>query len=332
MQDRILFVISPPRSGSTMLQRMLGSHSSITTHPEPHIVQPLHYVGYFDRVDAAPYDHINASEAMREYVKDLPHAEEDYLDACRAYLDVLYGRMLEPTGKRYFMDKTPANSLSLTFLEKVYPHARYVVLTRHPMAVFCSYAESFFDDDFEAAYAYNPLLPRYVPAIARFLRETRVPHLHVRYEDLVTDPVAGMRKLCEFLDLEFEEGTIEYGKKEHTEKSYGDPKVTDHSRPVTSSVEKWAGVLAGDAAKLSVCERALETVSDEDLATWSHPRETLLEPLDRAGAPPAKSRKWKMSSYRFKRKVLKQLRRSEAAGKMASRVRYYADVILRDSL
>lgn len=65
MKDRLLFLISAPRSGSTLLQRMLGSHSEVFTHPEPHLMTPLAYLGYYDRVDRAPYDHINGAEAMR---------------------------------------------------------------------------------------------------------------------------------------------------------------------------------------------------------------------------------------------------------------------------
>jgi hypothetical protein len=78
MQESLIFVIGPPRSGSTMLQRMLASHSAIYTHPEPHIITPLAHLGYFENVEKAPYDHINAVEAIREYVDVLPNGEEDY--------------------------------------------------------------------------------------------------------------------------------------------------------------------------------------------------------------------------------------------------------------
>jgi hypothetical protein len=311
---------------------MLGSHSQIYTHPEPHLVQPLYYAGYFDRVDAAPYDHINASEAMREFVQALPSGEADYVEACRAYLELLYGRMLEPTGRRYFLDKTPANSLVAPFIEKVFPQARYVVLTRHPLAVFSSYAESFFEGDYAAAFEFNPLLVRYVPALARFLEETRTRHVHVRYEDLVSEPEARMRDILDMLDLPFEDGVIAYGEQAHESKSYGDPKVTEHARPVTASVERWASVLAADEAKRDVSLKALENVPREDVEAWGYRPDDLLEPLERAGAPPPSGRAWRMGSYRFKRKVLMGLRRSPAAGRMASRMRYFADVILRDSL
>ena len=108
VQDRLLFVVSPPRSGSTLLQRMIGSHTQVFTHPEPHLITPLAYLGYHDTVDKAPFDHINSAEAIRLFVSGLPRGEEDYLDALRAYADTMYGRMLEPSGKRFFMDKTPA--------------------------------------------------------------------------------------------------------------------------------------------------------------------------------------------------------------------------------
>src|SRR3954453_10783645 len=97
MQDRMLFLISAPRSGSTLLQRMLGSHTQIFTYPEPHLITPLAYLGYHDLVDKAPYDHINAAEAVRSFVAGLPNMEADYLDAVRAYTDTLYGRMLAPS-------------------------------------------------------------------------------------------------------------------------------------------------------------------------------------------------------------------------------------------
>src|SRR5688572_18285566 len=108
LHEDLIFIIGSPRSGSTLLQRMIGSHSEVFTHPEPHLITPLAYLGYHHTVDQAPYDHINAAEAFREFVDELPRGEEDYLDALRAYAGTLYGRVLEGRGKRCFLDKTPA--------------------------------------------------------------------------------------------------------------------------------------------------------------------------------------------------------------------------------
>ena len=114
----------------------------------------------------------------------------DQCFALRAYTDRLYAGLLQASGRKYLLDKTPAYALVLAFAARLYPQARYVVLTRNPLAVWTSYVQSFFDGDFEAAHRFNPILERYVPAIARFLRERRVPLCHVRYEELVQQPEA----------------------------------------------------------------------------------------------------------------------------------------------
>ncbi len=332
MNDRLLFLISPPRSGSTLAQRMIGSHSEIFTHPEPHLMTPLAHLGFYDNVDRAPYDHINSAEAMRLFVDGLPRKEEDYLDALRAYADTLYGRMLEPSHKRYFLDKTPAYALVLDFMAKVYPHARYVVLTRHPLAIFSSYANSFFDGDWHRAQEFNPIVERYVPAIARFLRERPCPLVHVRYEELVAEPEAHLERVFAFLGLENEPEAVQYGRRFSGKKGPGDPiSVEKHDRPVTDSMHKWAAELRDDDRKLELARRMVERVSDEDLETWGWPRERVFEALEQAGgvAPP----KPVLNAYTVQRKVMLALKKDiheRPHGKLIKKLRYYCDVLLRE--
>ena len=214
MQERLVFLIGSPRSGSTLLTRMLGAHSEIHSPPEPHLLTPLAHLGFYETVQSAPYDPVIAQRGVREIVKELPRGEEDYLDALRAYTDGVYARLLEPTGRRLLLDKTPAYALVLDFLARLYPEAKIVVLTRNPLAVWSSYVESFFDGDAAAAHRHNPLLERYVPAIARFLRERPVPLHHVRYEELVKAPEEQVRALCDHLGIAFEPAMVDYGEAE----------------------------------------------------------------------------------------------------------------------
>ncbi len=336
LETRLIFVIGPPRSGTTLLMRMLSSHSAIYSRAEPHLLTPLAHLGYFDTVDAAPFDHLQAAQAARDFVAELPQGERDYLDACRAYTDILYGRMLaaKGNGKPRFLDKTPANALVLPFITKLYPEARYVVLTRHPAAVFSSYANSFFDGDYDAARRFNPILNRYVPAMARFLRERAVPLVQVGYESLVQQPEAEMRRVFEFLALPFEAQTIEYGRQEFASKGLGDPlNVDKHTRPVTDSVDRWAVELAQQPQKLRIVREMIGTIDDDDLATWGFPRAAFFDPVEQAArnggqplAPPSLNR------FRLERKLLRLLRRNiqhNAFGRLVRRTRMLCDVLLR---
>ncbi|MEO0324198.1 MAG: sulfotransferase [Myxococcota bacterium] len=337
VEQRLVFVISPPRAGSTLLQRMLGAHDAVATLPEPHLITPLAFLGYHDTVDAAPYDHVNGAEAIRAFVDALPGAEADYLDALRAYATTLYGRALVAAGKERFVDKTPAYALVLPFLTRLFPRARYVLLTRHPLAVFSSYAQSFYDGDWQAAHAFNPVLERYVPALGRQLRGegARVPWLQVGYEALVASPEAELEKLFSFLDLPNDPEAVRYGDKGPAKAGMGDPiQVNRQSAPTTASVEKWAAELAHDADKRRLAEGMIGRLSDADLAAWGHPREALWAPLE-AGAerpPPQPPR----NDYTLQRRVMlaarSQVRRRPAAQQAVRRLRYYCDVLLRDSL
>lgn len=334
MEEKVIFVIGAPRSGSTMLARMLASHSLIYGRPEPHLLTPLAHLGYFARVDRAPYDAILAAESVRDFVSDLPGGEQDYVDACRAYTDVLYERMLATRpAKRYFLDKTPAYALVLDFIARLYPAAKYIVLTRHPLAVFSSYADSFFDGDYAAAHEYNPILERYVPAIARFLREKRVPVRQVVYEELVADPDGHLRALFDFIGVPHEGGAVDYGRHQHVEKGLGDPiGVAQHSRPTEESVHKWVGEIAGHPERLDLCRKMIAALDPEDLALWGHPLASLWKPLEGAGAAVPKPKK--LTRYRLERILIVRLRalvrRYPALRGLLARLRLAADVLLRE--
>ena len=331
LPENLIFIICAPRSGSTLLQRMVGSHAAIYTHPEPHLLTPLYYLGYFDSVSAAPYDHVNAAQALRELCRELPQGEEDYLDALRAYAGTLYGRVLGPAGKRYFCDKTPAYALVAPFVYKLYPQAKYIVLTRHPLAIHHSVAHSFFAGDYLGAAAQNPIISAYVPAIGAFLRQLGDRCVHVRYEDLVQHPTREMARIFTHLGVQNDPGVVDYGRHHHINKSYGDPmSVNRHTRPVSDSLDTWANDLLARPDALAQARHLIDDLDPDDLQTWGYPRDTLLQPLE--GKTAQKTLSPSLNAYRLKRQILLSLRhrvRDNALGEALRKVRYYCDVILR---
>ncbi len=337
MEDRLLFVIGSPRSGSTLLTRMLGAHSAVHSPAEPHLLTPLAHLGFYESIEQAPYDPIITERAIRELVAALPRGEEDYLDALRACTDTLYGRLLEPSGRRFLLDKTPAYALVLDFVARLYPKAHYLVLTRSPLAIWSSVVQSFFDGDHEAAHRHNPLLERYVPAIARFLREQPVALHHVRYEDLVGEPEAVMEAICAFAGLEFEAGMIDYGEsaegRREATRGLGDPTtVARETRPTTRSLERWAGDMAGDPVKIAQAERILASLLDADLETWGYSRPELEQQLAAVDPGGARPKRRALTRFVLERKLLVLLRRNihhNALGRLVRRVRSVCDVLLR---
>ncbi len=337
MQDRLVFLISAPRSGSTLSARMLGAHSQIFAPVEPHLMPPLAHLGFHEKVDQAPYDPVITQLGLREFVGLLPEQESDYLDALRMTTDHLYGRALETSGQAKFLDKTPAYALVLDFLARLYPNAKYIVLTRHPVAVWSSVIDSFFDGDHEAAHAHNPILERYVPAIARFLREAPVPFHHLQYEKMVAAPEQEMAAVCEFLDLPFEPGMVDYG--DHQDgatpaaRGLGDPvTVAQETRPTTGSVGKWAGALSSNPARLAQCREIMARLTDGDLETWGYPAAELRQALTEIEPTAAGPSRAKLTRHALERRLLVTARRNihqNALGRLVRSIRSICDVLLR---
>jgi hypothetical protein len=325
IERRLIFIISAPRSGSTLLMRILNAHPDIQGHPELHLLPPLAHLGLWRTVEKAPFDALQARAAMQGIVAALPGGEADYVAACRAYADALYGGLLaglDPTA-RYLIDKTPANALVLPELRRLYPQAKVIVLTRHPAAVFVSYAESFFAGDFAQAARFNPILSRYVPAIARFLATDTGPVLHVSHERLLGEPLAVLAELSAFLGVSLGPEVLAYGAVPVAE-GLGDPVAARLSR-LEARGERWRAVLL-DPEKRAVVTRQLVGISDAELAVWG----CAWADFEALGGEPQGRRRW--SRHAAERWVLVTARKAAGRGRarrMVGRMRDLCDVLLR---
>ena len=173
-----------------------------------------------------------------------------------------------------------------------------------------------------------------MPALARLVRERPVPNVWVQYEDLVRDPETHFRRVCDHLGVPFEERAISYGESGEAFKGLGDPTgVARHTRPVTSSVSKWAAEIASNPDTLALVSGVVDSLDPADLETLGHPRAQILEQLAAArGAPPPVKTQAPLR-YRLERKLLVTLRRNihdNALGRVLKRVRFALDVLLRE--
>jgi hypothetical protein len=317
---------------------MLSSHSYIRGGPEPHLMTPLAYLGVWGRVDKAPYDHIVAAIGQQAFVKSLPRQEQDYWQACRSYCDVLYSAHMAQARESICLDKTPEYTTVWPFLTKVYPDAKYIILTRHPAAILASFANSFFDGDFTLAQRHDPILARYIPALAGFLRQTEVNFVHVSYETLVRDPEQCLKKICDYLEIPFEPEAVNYGGKQDrqaAEAGLGDPiGVGQHSRPNDSSLYKWVEDYANDARKVDILRQAIARLDPADLSTIGYPEPIIWEPIERVEGHHMDTKSPKLTRYRLQRKLIIGLRgltqRHTGIQRGLSWLRMVCDVLLRE--
>src|SRR5215831_7821667 len=120
---RPVFILSIPRTGSTLLQRILGSHDAIGTASEPWFLLPLLYA-LRERGVHAEYEHAVMSRGVRGFATEyLPHGTDSYLEAVHDLALRLYAEAAP--GKTYFLDKTPRYHHIADDLLELFPEGRF---------------------------------------------------------------------------------------------------------------------------------------------------------------------------------------------------------------
>ncbi|GII75200.1 sulfotransferase family protein [Sphaerisporangium rufum] len=202
--DRLLrapvFILSPVRSGSTLLRALLDAHPLLHAPHELHVRRLT--VGF-------------GTKLARQAMEELGH---DRGDLEHLLWDRVLHRELVRSGKKIIVDKTPANAFAYRRIATCWPDARFVFLLRHPGSIARSWHEASPDRRTPEEAALDAL--RYMKAVER--ARGALSGLTVRYEDLTAEPEAELRRICDFLDVPFEPGMLEYGEGLVLRKGLGD--------------------------------------------------------------------------------------------------------------
>ncbi|MDX3583508.1 sulfotransferase family protein [Streptomyces europaeiscabiei] len=204
--DRLLrqpvFIMSPVRSGSTLLRMLMNAHPRLYSPHELHIRRLE--VGYGSRL---------SQKAMSAL--DLERGDLEHL-----LWDRVMHRELVRSGKDFVVEKTPSNAFVYERIRDCWPDARFVFLLRHPVSIAQSWHEGDPDKRTYDEAATDAL--RYMKAVDK-ARKALTGHT-VRYEDITAEPEKEMRRLCDFLDIAFEPAMLDYGRKDDAQvvKGLGD--------------------------------------------------------------------------------------------------------------
>ena len=203
-EDVPVFIISLPRSGSTLLEQMLGSHSQI----EP--------VGELPYIPAILRSFMEM--ATRRGKLTVPQAIDALPDeqAARFGRDYLERAAVHRTaGTRLFLDKLPSNWSNVLFIRKILPQARFIDIRRPAMdccwsnftqSFTSAHPSSFTMEDMGRAYRDNVRLMDHFAKVAPGLIHA------IDYSALVADPKGQIAPALDYLGLEWEDEILGFHK------------------------------------------------------------------------------------------------------------------------
>lgn len=252
---RAIFILTPPRSGSTLLRVMLAGNPVLFAPPE---IELLSFNTMGERLQEFSGRERYRLEGMTRAVMEIKNCNVDEAQEIISEYEKqdtpvseFYGIIQSWLGKRILVDKTPANSLDIDLLKRVddyFDDPLYIHLTRHPLGMIRSFmkarlSEVFFrrvTHDFSAREVSELIWLRCHQNILTLLETIPDDRKHrLSFEGLTGSPEETMHELCGFMDIEFHYEMVKPEKdkdKKMTDglhdisKMMGDPKFHSHKK------------------------------------------------------------------------------------------------------
>jgi tetratricopeptide (TPR) repeat protein len=229
-----IFIVGLPRSGSTLIEQILASHSLVEGTHELSDIQRI--VVEIRGLEDNRYPAVLAELAPEEFRR----LGERYITDTRAYRQ----------GKPFFIDKMPNNFCHIGLIHFMLPNAKIIDVRRDPMACCVSNLRQLFAKGQEFTYSIEDIA-RYYRTYLELMRhwDAVLPGriLRVWYEDVVEDLEGNVRRILEFCGLEFEPACVEFYK---TQRSVSTASSEQVRRPIFlggllqwRNYEPWLGPL-----------------------------------------------------------------------------------------
>ena len=232
-----IFIVGLPRSGSTLIEQILSSHSQVEGTMElahiPRLVQDLR--GREGPDDSTPrYPGVLAELAA----EDFKRLGEEYLSDAGVYRKGKPSAV--PDVVPFFIDKMPNNFRHLGLIHLILPNAKIIDARRNPLACCFSNFKQLFAAGQQFTYSIDDIARyyrMYVELMAHWDEALPCRILRVQHEEVVEDLDSNVRRILEFCELEFEPSCVEFYKTERAVHSASSEQVR---RPIyREGLDQW---------------------------------------------------------------------------------------------
>ena len=246
----LIIIGGSPRSGTSLVQKILGFHSEIYAGPEfDNLLSLTHLLQGIRR----------SSEAGRIE----PFIKSEELDKVgREIVDKFLMQPKIKANKPFLSEKTPENVIGFDIMSREFENAKFIWVARDPRAVLASLkkvrermTEKATPDVGFASSLTNDIknVRKYMHAGYEFYRQNK-PKCHlVKYEDLVLSPEIEAKEICAFLGVEFEENMLRTDR------------VNDISRQLSESTEWYSKEMYDREVHKDSMEKWKGKLSDQEL-------------------------------------------------------------------
>jgi hypothetical protein len=266
-----IVVLGTPRSGTTLLRRILDAHPAIACPPETYVLSAAARFLHEERFAAG----LRIGVLVGLGYAGLP--EDEVLARLRAFVFDLLKTNAERQGKPRWAEKTAFDAFHVANIRRVCEgHVKFVCVQRHGLDVACSLEDLVAKTGgyVQELHAYVQRHPDRLQAFAHAWVDTATAvadladqdenALSIRYEDLVRDPEDTARTLFEFVGEPMPDGLLDRALAEADRVGFGDWKTYARSSIDASSVDRWRALPRSSIESLAeICNPTLQRLGHD---------------------------------------------------------------------
>ena len=241
--SNIIFLFSLPRSGSTLLQRILTSHPKVVTTSESWLLLQQLYL--FEEADSciAEYDHKTTTRAIKDFCDNLDGGEDAYKKFIAEFITKTFSCTMGSDKCMFFLEKTPRNNLIIKQIFELFPNSKFIFLWRNPLAVASSIVETFGQGSWKLQY-YDIDLYKGLGNMVTAYKEHHDNVISVHYEDLIQKPADVCTKIFDYLQLPFDEEILSTFVNTNLSGSLGDKTGVKSYKDISKEpLQKWQATI-----------------------------------------------------------------------------------------
>jgi len=225
--DAPIFVLGLPRSGSTLVEQILTSHSMVDATQElAEIVSIARELNNPNQPEQVQYPQSIANLSKGQ----IQNFAQRYLDYAQTF------RQQAP----YFVDKAPGNFHHIGLIKTLFPNSRIIDIRRNPMASGWSLYRYFFADSFRFSYDLETIgeyYRDYIDLMDHWHAVLPGQVLTIAYEDVIEDLPAAVARMLEYCELPFEEACVNF---HQNKRAVATPSSEQVRQPIyTDALEHW---------------------------------------------------------------------------------------------
>ncbi len=199
IEDKIIFILGMPRSGTSLVEQIISSHSNVFGCGELPILSKI----IKDNFISEEKEIINLLEKINNNPLLLDKLKKEYLSFIKNF------RIQE----EYITDKAPLNFRWIGFIKLIFPKAKIIHCYRDPKNNCLSIFKNLFEGGLYFSYDQDDLV-RYYNQYSDLMNFWKSKYknsiLDIKYENLVSDNINEVRKILEFCDLNFDQKCLSF--------------------------------------------------------------------------------------------------------------------------